>query len=132
MDSLEPLGCLVSTFIFAIVVIVLIAMFNGTPWGRALINGWDYTVQKVDDSTSYDTMKRVEDSCRAMMSSYKSDFLTYQQYKDSTNPEKQAWAEQARTRANRTAASYNEYILKNSYVWRGNIPKDISESLSYL
>lgn len=35
-------------------------------------------------------------------------------------------------RANKTAASYNEYILKNSYVWDGNIPQDIKESLPYL
>lgn len=32
-------------------------------------------------------------------------------------------------RANRTAANYNEYILKNSYVWQGNIPTDIRENL---
>ena len=44
--------------------------------------------------------------------------------------EKQSWAEQAKMRANITAASYNEYILKNSFVWDGNIPKDISEKLN--
>lgn len=32
-------------------------------------------------------------------------------------------------RANRTANSYNEYILKNSYVWEDNIPSDIDYSL---
>ena len=43
--------------------------------------------------------------------------------------EKQSWAEQAKMRANRTANSYNEYILKNSYVWEDNIPSDIDYSL---
>ena len=35
-------------------------------------------------------------------------------------------------RANRTAASYNEYYLKNSFVWSGAVPSDIKGSLPYL
>lgn len=42
------------------------------------------------------------------------------------------WAEQAKMRANKTASSYNNYILENSFLWSGNIPKDISEKLDYL
>lgn len=64
-----------------------------------------------------------------MIASYKSDVATYEQYKESDNEEKQSWAEQAKMRANRTANSYNEYILKNSYVWEDNIPSDIDYSL---
>ena len=45
---------------------------------------------------------------------------------------KLSWAEQAKMRANKTAASYNEYVLKNSFVWNGNVPADIRTSLSYL
>jgi hypothetical protein len=67
-----------------------------------------------------------------MISSYESDRLTYEQYKDSDNSEKQSWAEQAKMRANKTASEYNNYILKNSYVWKGNIPKDIRSKLEYL
>ena len=67
-----------------------------------------------------------------MIASYTSDNLTYEQYKDSDSEEKQSWAEQARMRANKTAASYNEYVLKNSYVWEDNIPSDIESSLLYL
>ena len=32
-------------------------------------------------------------------------------------------------RANKTANSYNEYVLKNSYVWNGNVPIDIANYL---
>ena len=32
-------------------------------------------------------------------------------------------------RANKTANSYNEYILKNSFVWSENIPSDIRSEL---
>ena len=67
-----------------------------------------------------------------MIASYQSDVLTYNQYKNSPDTEKQNWAEQARMRANRTAATYNEYMRKNSYVWANNIPADIDERLEYV
>lgn len=103
-----------------------------TPMGRAIRNNWMYDVQKVDDATNYETLKKVEDSCRAMIVSYESDKLTYEQYKDSDNEEKQSWAEQAKMRANKTAATYNNYILKNSYVWKDNVPADIYMTLEII
>lgn len=97
-------------------------------WGNKV----DYAVQKVDDRTNYDTIKKVEDTCRAMISSYTADKLTYEQYKDSTEKEKQGWGEQAKMRANKTAATYNNYILENSFVWDNNVPKDINEELEHI
>ena len=38
----------------------------------------------------------------------------------------------AKTRANNTASTYNNYILKNSYVWKDNIPSDIKTKLDYV
>ena len=96
-----------------------------SPSGRAAWNEHWHEVQVADDATNYETRKQVEDTCRAMIASYTSDKLTYEQYKDSDNEEKQSWAEQAKMRANKTAASYNEYILKNNYVWDKNVPGDI-------
>ena len=115
-----------------LIVLGLILFFTITPTGRSIWNKNMYEVQKADDSTRYETRKHVEDTCRSMISSYTSDKMTWEQYKDSDNNEKQSWAEQAKMRANKTAASYNEYILKNSFVWDGNIPKDISEKLNYI
>lgn len=115
-----------------LIVLGLILFFTITPTGRSIWNKNMYEVQKADDSTRYETRKHVEDTCRSMISSYTSDKLTWEQYKDSDNNEKQSWAEQAKMRANKTAASYNEYILKNSFVWDGNIPNDISEKLNYI
>lgn len=100
--------------------------------GVAIWNTYDYAVKKTDDATNYKTKKKVEDSCRSMIASYKSDKLTWEQYKDSDNEEKQSWAEQAKMRANKTAATYNNYILENSFVWDGNVPKDINKELEYL
>lgn len=106
--------------------------FGFTPGGRATWNTYQHTMQKVDDATLYETRKKVEDACRSMQASYEADRLTYQQYKDSDNNEKQSWAEQAKMRANKTAASYNEFVLKNSYVWDGNVPADIRAKLPYI
>lgn len=83
-------------------------------------------------SHSSDTIKKVEDTCRAMISSYNTDKHTYEQYKDSDNEEKQEWAEQAKMRANKTASTYNNYILKNSYVWKDNVPDDIYMTLEFI
>lgn len=99
-------------------------------WGNTWFNNKvDYVNQKIDDATNYETRKDVENSCRAMVASYEADKLTWEQYKDSESAEQRSWADQAKMRANRTAATYNNYILKNSYVWNGNIPEDILSEL---
>lgn len=121
-----------NTLVIVAGILALLTVFAITPSGRYLWNKWFHQVQTVDDSTNYETIKHVEDTCRAMIASYKSDRLTYEQYKDSTDREKISWAEQAKMRANKTATTYNEYILKNSYVWKGNIPKDIEEKLEII
>lgn len=115
--------------VLSVIVIGLCLFFGATPSGKSVWNNWFHAVQKADDATNYETRKKVEDTCRSMIASYNSDKLTYDQYKDSENEEKQSWAEQAKMRANKTATSYNEYILKNSYVWEDNIPSDIDYKL---
>lgn len=118
--------------ILCTILLLIVLYFSVTPAGRATWNNWFFKVQKADDETRYATRKQVEDACRAMMASYTSDKLTYEQYIGSEDKEKQGWAEQAKMRANKTAASYNEYVLKNTFVWDGNIPNDIQSTLSYL
>lgn len=128
----------IEKIIAVVVAIVLVIVIGFTVWvcatpgGRAAWNLWFGNVQKVDDVTNYETRKKVEDTCRAMISSYEADRLTYEQYKDSDSGEKQSWAEQAKMRANRTASTYNNYILENSYVWSDNVPSDIRATLQYL
>lgn len=115
-----------TAFLFAII------FFAGTPAGRTIVNNWRFSLQKADDVTLYEKRKEVEDTCRAMMASYNSDRLTYEQYRGSESQEKKSWAEQAKMRANKTASSYNEYVLKNSFVWKDNVPSDISVKLEYI
>ena len=115
-----------------IALVLMAAFFCITPVGVALRNSYGFAVQKVDDATRYETRKKVEDTCRAMIANYEADRISYEQYKQSDDTQKQGWAEQAKMRANRTAASYNEYYLKNSFVWSGAVPSDIKGSLPYL
>lgn len=121
----------------AIVVLVVILIggifyFACTPAGIATWNNWWHGVQKADDATNYETLKKVEATCRSMISSYESDKITYMQYKDSDNEEMRSWAEQAKMRANKTAVEYNNYILKNTYVWKENVPADIYMKLEII
>ena len=88
----------------------------------------NYIYQKSVDNVSYERLKKVEDTARAMIATYKSDKLTYEAYKN-TDVE---LATQAKIRANRTAIAYNDYILKNSFQWEGNIPSDIYNQLEII
>lgn len=117
--------------IISLIIITVIGTFAG--WFNTwFTNKVEWVNRKIEDRTSYDTRKKVEDSCRSMIASYKTDKATYDMYKTSDNEEKQSWAEQAKMRANKTANTYNEYILKNSYVWEGNIPEDIDANLQII
>lgn len=123
--------------VYVVLVLALLVFaaetLTGCRWAHTYVsNTVDYIDQKIDDRTNYDTLKTVEDSCRAMIASYESDKVTWMQYKDSEDSEQQSWGEQAKMRANRTASNYNNYVLKNSYVWDGNIPADICTELEFL
>ena len=110
--------------------VVALGIFVGfTPVGRAMFNTYGFMMQKVDDRTLYETRKKVEDSARAMISAYKADALKYEQYKNFTDKEQFNWGEQAKMRANQTATIYNEFMLKNNFVFEGNIPGDINYQL---
>lgn len=131
---MSKLGIVLVTILCIILLAGIIAgiYFGCTPKGRAAWNTYKHTLHEVDDHTKYETKKKVEDTCRAMIAQYEADKLKYEQYKDSDNEEKQSWAESAKMRANDTVAAYNNYILKNSYVWEDNVPADIKTKLDYI
>ena len=70
----------------------------------------------------------LQDTARAMVSSYESDKQIYLSMKD----ENKEIASQAKIRANNTAIQYNQFILKNSYLWKNNIPQDIKNELEII
>ena len=105
--------------------------FGATPVGRQIITGYNYDMEKAGEN-NYENRRMVEEQCRSYIASYKADKLGYEQYKDSESELERSWAQSYKQRANRTAATYNEYMTKNSYVFKGNIPWDIPLSLAYL
>lgn len=114
-----------------VVVLCLLLMLAVIP-STFVTNKIDYAVQKVDDATNYETLKQVEDTARSYISSYESDRLMYEQYKDSKSEQERSWAAAAKLRANKTATTYNQFILKNSFVWKDNVPADIRENLEII
>lgn len=115
-----------------IAIIILLFALSTTPMGIAMINTWHFNQQKADDATNYKTLKEVEDTARIMIASYQTDSTFYNQFKDSDIQEEQNWATMAKMRANKTAIKYNEYILKNSFVWKNNIPNYIDYKLEII
>lgn len=116
--------------LISIVVILLIIIF--APQIIKGFNNWTYGVQKADDATNYKTLKEVEDTCRAYIASYEADKITYESNINSTDKAALELAAAAKTRANRTAATYNTYYLQNNYIWKDNVPSDIKNELSYI
>lgn len=127
---METLGKIAAGLVALALIALLVA--SCVPSTRAGLNLWQYDLQKVDDVTRYQTRKQVEDTCRAIIVSYEADRLAWEQYKDSDSAEQRGWADAAKLRANKAAVTYNEYILKNSFVFEGNIPDDIRAELELL
>lgn len=113
-----------------LIMLVLISAVSCNPFTpiNGLFNKIDYELEKQNDSQRYERRKQVEDTARSMVASYESDKQTYITMKD-VNKEVSL---QAKIRANSTAISYNEYILKNSFLWADNVPSDIKTKLEII
>ena len=134
---METLGKIVAVALVLLLIAGILLMIGCMvaacfPSTRAALNTWQHELHKVDDATRYQTRKQVEDTCRATIVSYESDRLDWLQYKDSESAEQRSWADAAKMRANKAALTYNEYLLKNSYVFEGNVPADIRAELPLL
>lgn len=95
-------------------------------------NKYEATLKDIDYNTNYDSVREIEETLRSFMASYEADKIIYETNKNATDKESIALANAARSRANRTAATYNQFYLKNSYIWEDNIPADIRSQLEYI
>ena len=117
----------------ALIAIILVAILAVGGVAAVIIhNNYDYQIRKADDATSYETRKKVEDYARSLIVQYNADKQMYEAYRDSESTEQQSWAQEAKIRANNTATLYNEYLLKNTFVFKDNIPEDIKAQLEYI
>ena len=58
--------------IILVIILTVIGVFGG--WFNTwFTNKVDYIDRKIGDRTSYDTRKKVEDTCRSMIASYQTD-----------------------------------------------------------
>ena len=92
-------GGIIATVLISILVVILIGVliyFTCTPSGVAAWNSWKHGLQEADDKTNYETLKQVEDTCRAMITQYNSDKLTYLTYKESDKEFEQELIESGR------------------------------------
>lgn len=122
-------ACKVIGIVLATILLVSIIFFIATPMGRTVWNNYTHSLNKADE-VSYETRKQVEDTARAYMVNYKTDVDIYLTYCDSEDENKREYADAARMRAIATANSYNEYLQKNSYVFKDNMPDDLPYNLS--
>lgn len=114
--------------IVSVLAIVAIIFFGLTPVGREVWHRYTHGLNKADE-VSYETRKQVEDTARSHIASYEADVAIYQAYKDAEDVNMWKYGETAKMRAIRTATTYNEFMIKNSYVWQDNIPSDIYKTL---
>ena len=122
--------------IMVLLLVVAPIFFGATPMGKAMWNNWFHAVQKADDATNYETRKQVEDTCRSMIATYEKDKAEYESnmklYETTGDEYYLEIATGYRQQANSSASTYNNYVLKNSYVFDGNVPMDIRMALEIL
>ena len=109
--------------------------YSTVPSFRAWVNEFQFRRDVVDAETDYTNRKGVEDQARAMLANYNYALQEYNTYKDFLDTDDKARAQRAldaKSSANKTVAAYNEYLTKNNYIFKGNLPSDIPSFLPYV
>ena len=109
--------------------IIVLALIFAPPWIRAR-NEYRATLQRIHAETCPDMLRAQERQARNMIASWEADRDQWLMFRDSDNQEERNWANGALMRANRTASSFNNFMLEHS--WIHGIPDDIAESLPML
>ena len=103
--------------VFILVVIIGVVVYFGLiPSGIEKWNGFRYK-----DTITAEMKKEVENTCLSMIASWETDAQTYKENKGID----ETVANEARMSANKTAESYNDYILKNGYVFGETLPEGV-------
>lgn len=127
-DKIKIIVCILSILILFSILFWIIA----TPDGIKIANEYTAQLEDAEYNTDYNTVREIEETLRSYIASYEADKIIYETNKDNTDKESIVLANAAKSRVNRTAATYNQFYLKNSYIWKSNIPDDISSELEYI
>lgn len=129
MDKTDLIGVGIILVILAICITVI--ALTRTPEGVKIQNEYEESMVKADLESDYKTSIETETTLRSFKASYEADKITYMSNKDSDVREDQELARAAKTRANRTAATYNE-LLQHSLLDHIRFPEELEEELPYI
>ena len=114
-----------------VLIIIGIALFCHSPARVKLVNDYDKVMTETDLETNYHIALQTETTLRAYLASYESDRIIYITNKEYTDKESQELSRAAKTRANRTVATYNQ-LLQHSILEHIKVPDELMEELSYI
>ena len=115
--------------ILSVVLIAAIVFFGFTPVGRGVFSRYEHDLTKEEQDNNYANRKAVEDSARATLTDYNRNLALYNQYKDDESDFGKQMAAAYKTQAITDATKYNDYITKNRYLWKDNLPPDLPNFL---
>lgn len=113
----------------AIVGITLVVFV--TPDGVKVQNKYEEEMTKADLESDYKTSIDTESTLRSYKASYEADKITYETNKNSEIKVEQELASAAKTRANRTAVTYNN-LLQHSLLDHIQFPDELNQELPYI
>ena len=114
-----------------IAVFVVVTAINCTPDGVKVQNEYEEVMTKADLESDYKTSIETETTLRSYKASYEADKITYETNKNSEVKVEQELASAAKTRANRTAATYNN-LLQHSLLDHIQFPEELNQELPYI
>lgn len=131
MNSEGKLAIITVAGIIGVAVGLILLLIFSTPSRVRFENEFEEAVIKADLETDYHTSIETETTLRSYWASYESDKITYETNKDSADKESQELARAAKTRANRTAATYNN-LLQHSLLDHIKFPEELEKELPYI
>lgn len=131
MNSEGKLAIITVAGIIGVAVGLILLLIFSTPSRVRFENEFEEAVIKADLETDYHTSIETETTLRSYRASYESDKITYETNKDSADKESQELARAAKTRANRTAATYNN-LLQHSLLDHIKFPEELEKELPYI
>ena len=111
--------------------ILALVFFSADPKGIEVKNEIEKDIINAEMESDYPTYLQAEKDLRSFLASYESDKITYLSNKDNTDNVSQQLANAAKTRANRTVATYNQ-LLKQTLYQKVTLPDDLKNELEYI
>lgn len=106
-------------------------IFSNSPESVEIKNEIEKDMINAEMETDYPTYLQAEKDLRSFLASYESDKITYISNKDNADNVSQQLANAAKTRANRTVATYNQ-LLKQTLYQKVTLPDDLKNELEYI